>query len=233
MRLALPVRAILAAAVVALSVREAARHSQQASTASGVPAPLAMGTALPRPRPVPAVALTDEHGRTVSLSAWRGKWVVLAPFMTLCHEVCPMTTAALGQAAWQLARAGIGGRVAIIEVSNDPWRDSPARLRAYRRLTGANLTFLTGSQAVIRQLWRFFGVYYRRVPQANPPDVDWLTHKPETFDVQHSDAVFFLDPAGQERILDEGMPDVGGRLPARLTALLNDQGNQNLAHPQF
>jgi cytochrome oxidase Cu insertion factor (SCO1/SenC/PrrC family)/thiol-disulfide isomerase/thioredoxin len=159
--------------------------------------------------------------------------VVLAPFMTLCHEVCPMTTAALSQVTRDLGRVGAGGQVAVIEVTDDPWRDTPARLRAYRRLTGTNLTLLTGSQVAIRQLWRFFGVYFRRVPQGNPPDVDWITHKPETFDVQHSDAVFFLDPAGQERILDEGMPDVGGRLPARLTALLNDQGRQNLAHPQF
>jgi hypothetical protein len=40
------------------------------------------------------------------------------------------------------------------------------------------------------------------------PDVDWLTHKPETFDVDHTDAVFFIDPAGQERITNEGMPEV-------------------------
>ena len=51
-----------------------------------------------------------------------------------------------------------------------------------------------------------------RVPQGKPPDVDWLTHKPETFDVQHTDALFFIDPAGQERIVDEGMPEVDGQL---------------------
>jgi cytochrome c biogenesis protein CcmG/thiol:disulfide interchange protein DsbE len=82
-------------------------------------------------------------------------------------------------------------------------------------------------------MWKFFGVYYARVPQGKPADVDWMTGRPETFDVDHTNAVFLIDPAGQERIIDEGMPDVGGRLPAGLHKLLNDQGVHNLARPQF
>ncbi|HWF26419.1 MAG TPA: SCO family protein, partial [Solirubrobacteraceae bacterium] len=67
------------------------------SRAASVPAPLAVGTELQRPRPVPDVQLIDVRGRRFSLAAWRGKWVVLAPSMTLCAEVCPMTTGALMQ----------------------------------------------------------------------------------------------------------------------------------------
>ena len=61
--------------------------------------------------------------------------------------------------------------------------------------------------------------------------MDWWTHKPETFDVQHSDGVFFIDPRGHERIADAGMPYVGTRLPASLRRLLNDEGVRNLHHP--
>jgi len=92
---------------------------------------------------------------------------------------------------------------------------------------------LTGTQAAIHRLWSFFGVYYHRVPQGKPADVDWLTGRPESFDVQHTDAVFIIDPAGQERILDEGMPSVSGQLSPALRRVLNDQGRQNLVHPQF
>jgi len=60
-----------------------------------------------------------------------------------------------------------------------------------------------------------------------------MTAKPETFDVDHTNGMFIIDPAGQERIVDEGMPDVGGRLPAGLRRLLSDHGRLNLAHPQF
>lgn len=226
--------AVLAVLVVVLSVEQAANHdSRRTAAAAEVPAPLAVGTALQRPRAVPSAELIDEHGRPVSLSHWRGKWVVLAPSLTLCHEVCPMTTGALIQLTRELRRAGLAGQVAVVEATVDPWRDTPARLRAYRRLSGADFALLTGTPAQIHRLWKFFGVFYKRVPQGKPADVDWLTGKPETFDVDHTDAVFIIDPAGQERILDEGMPRVSGPLSPALRRLLNDQGRHNLAHPQL
>ena len=144
-----------------------------------------------------------------------------------------MTTAALDELRSRVQKLGLGNQVTVAEATVDPWRDSPSRLRAYTRLSGANFQLLTGTQAEIKRLWKFFGVYYARVPQAKPADVDWLTGKPETFDVDHTDAFYIIDPAGQERIVDEGMPDVSGRIPASLHKLLSDQGLHNLAHPQF
>jgi cytochrome oxidase Cu insertion factor (SCO1/SenC/PrrC family)/thiol-disulfide isomerase/thioredoxin len=225
--------ALMAVLVIALSVRELGRYDRQHSAGAQVPAPLAVGTALQRPRPVPAMRLVDERGRPFATTQWRGKWVVLAPSLTLCHEVCPMTTAALSQIRRLLGRHGLSNQVTVAEVTVDPWRDSPSRLRAYRRLSDASFQLLTGSEPEIRRIWKFFGVYYARVPQGKPADVDWLTGKSESFDVDHTNAVFIIDPAGQERIVEEGMPSVGGTLPASLHKLLNDQGVHNLAHPQF
>ncbi|HWE15095.1 MAG TPA: SCO family protein [Solirubrobacteraceae bacterium] len=222
----------MSVALIVVSVLAAVRHSG-ASQPAGVPAPLAAGSALSRPRPVPAMDLISAHGRRFSLRSWRGRWVILAPSMTLCHEVCPMTTAVLNQVQADVQRAGLSRQVVVATATVDPWRDSPSRLQAYARLSGASFQMLTGTQAQIHRLWRFFGVAYDRVAQGNPPDVDWLTHRPETFDVQHTDALFLIDPSGQERIADDGMPQIGGRLPAALQALLNQQGRQNLAHPQF
>jgi cytochrome oxidase Cu insertion factor (SCO1/SenC/PrrC family)/thiol-disulfide isomerase/thioredoxin len=217
---------------ITVSVLAAVRRAHPSQTAS-VPAPLAAGSALSRPRPVPAMTLTGADGRPVSTRSWRGRYVILAPSMTLCHEVCPMTTAVLMDVAAQVRRAGLSKQVVVATATVDPWRDTASRLRAYTRLTGAGYEMLTGTKAQIHRLWTFFGVYYRRVPQGHPADVDWLTHRPETFDVEHTDALFLLDPAGQERIADEGMPQVSGALPVTLRRLLNDQGRQNLAHPQF
>ena len=94
-------------------------------------------------------------------------------------------------------------------------------------------SFLTGTQSQIRRFWRYFGVYYKRVPESNPPAIDWYTHKPETFNVEHSDNLIFLDPAGHERIVNEGMADVGGRLQPALRKLLSNVGLHNLAHPDL
>jgi cytochrome oxidase Cu insertion factor (SCO1/SenC/PrrC family)/thiol-disulfide isomerase/thioredoxin len=224
----------MAVVVVVLSVIAAVHHTEPGTAQASVPAPLAAGTELPRPKPIPALTLTDEHGRALSLRpAWKGRYVILAPSMTLCHEVCPMTTAVLMQVQSAVRKAGLGHRVVVASATVDPWRDSPGRLRAYARLTGADFEMLTGSQAQIRKLWKFFGVSYYRVAQGHPPDIDWMTHKPETFDVDHTDALFLLDPAGQERIADDGMPQVTGSLPASLGSLLDEEGRENLAHPEF
>ena len=219
--------------VVVLSLLARFDIKRLPNASAQVPAPLAIGTELQVPRPVPSVPLIGANGKPFPLSQWHGKWVILAPSMTLCHEVCPLTTGALMELVNDVRLAGLSRQVVIAEATVDPWRDSPFRLRAYQKLTGANFQMLTGTQSEIKRLWKFFGVYYARVPQGKPPDVDWLTHKPETFDVQHTDAVFFIDPAGQERIVDEGMPEVDGRLSPVLKGLLSAQGLQNLEHPQL
>jgi cytochrome oxidase Cu insertion factor (SCO1/SenC/PrrC family)/thiol-disulfide isomerase/thioredoxin len=182
--------------------------------------------------PLGRLPLLDAHGHRTSLAAFRGRYVVLAPSLTLCHEVCPLTTAALTELRSELARRGLGRKVAIAQVTVDPWRDSPARLRAFRRLTASPIPFLTGTRSEIHALWHQLGVAYKRVPQGHPADVDWWTGKRETFDVQHTDGAFVIDPRGHLRAAFVGMPALDGRLPQRLSRLLNEIGRANLRRPQ-
>jgi cytochrome oxidase Cu insertion factor (SCO1/SenC/PrrC family) len=181
-------------------------------------------------RPVPPVRLTDQDGRSVSLASFRGKVVVLSPFLSLCSEVCPLTTGVFERLQRQVAAHGLGKRVVFTEITVDPWRDSPARLRAFARMTHVRFPLLTGSKNEIARVWRFFGVGYRRVPQGKPPAIDWWTHKPLTFDVEHTDGVFFIDTRGTERLFMIGMP-AAGKLPTDLKSLLSETGLQNLRHP--
>ena len=207
----------------------AAHHANRAASSSAATARLAVGT--PVDAPLPSLPLIDARGHPTSLAAFRGRYLVLAPSLTLCHEVCPLTTEALAQVRQRLTAEGLGDRVAVAEATVDPWRDTPRRLRAFARRTGTRVPFLTGSQAQVHDLWERLGVGYRRVPQGHPPDVDWLTHRPERFDVEHTDGVFIIDPRGHERIAVIGMPSVAGALPASLSHLLNDQGRANLRRP--
>jgi protein SCO1/2 len=217
------VLADVAVAVIALGA-----HPSRAPAVARPAPDLPVGTALDKP--VGRKPLIDEHGRPTSLAAFRGRWLVLAPSLTLCHEVCPLTTGALDDLRRRLAADGLGSRVVVAEATVDPWRDTPARVRAFKRLTGTRVRFLTGTRAEVRSLWRTFGVFYRRVAQGHPPDVDWWTHRPETFDVQHTDGVFLVDPRGRLRVAVPGMPDVAG-LPKRLAALLDDEGRANERAP--
>ena len=72
-----------------------------------------------------------------SLAAMRGQVVVLAGFLTLCQETCPLTTGNLLVMGRAVTAAGLGRRVRFAELTVDPGRDTPARLRAYRALVGA------------------------------------------------------------------------------------------------
>lgn len=182
-------------------------------------------------RRVPATVLTSADGRPLSLRDLRGKVIVLAPSLTLCHEICPLTTQALMLMRRSLARQGLGGRVAFVEATVDPWRDSPARLRAYARMTGARLIQLTGGVAQMRSFWDHFGIGFRRVPQGPHPDVDWWTGRPETFDVEHVDGVFLIDAQGYERRFFAGYADTGRMLEPALRRLLSREGVANLEHP--
>ena len=216
------------ASAALLVVAAAATGAALALTGGGAQPALA-GDAVDRS--VPRLSLEDAQGATTSLAAYRGRVVVFAPFLTLCGEVCPLTTAALQAVQRDVTRLGLARKVVVAEVSVDPWRDTPARLRAFARLTGTRFPLFTGTTTELARFWHFFGVAYWRTKEDKPPDVDWLTGKPLTFDVSHTDALFLIDATGRERVLDIGMPTTGS-VPAALRRLLDAQGRADLAHPQ-
>jgi cytochrome c biogenesis protein CcmG/thiol:disulfide interchange protein DsbE len=224
--------AAAAMVVVAVLVTLIGKQMIRQTAVGMVPAQLEAGDPLYGSKPLPAIPLVNEDGQKTSLAAYRGKFVVFAPAMTLCAEVCPMTTGSLIDLVGKLRKEGLASRVVVAEVTVDPWRDSPARLRAFKRMTGADFTMLTGSVANITRLWKRLGIYFKRVREGSPPAIDWWTHKPETFDIEHSDGVFVLDPAGDERIVITGMPKMEGALSPALHRLLDAEGKENLAHPE-
>jgi cytochrome oxidase Cu insertion factor (SCO1/SenC/PrrC family) len=155
-KLMIPVLLLVGAIAAGVAAAIGARHGQTA--------PKITGTELNRP--TPNVPLLDKDGKQVTLADFRGKVVVLSPVLTLCHEVCPLTTGAFLSMEQAVRKAGLGDRVLFAEISVDPWRDSAARLRAFVRYTGINFTLLTGTQQNLRRFWRFFGVGYFKTPQS-------------------------------------------------------------------
>jgi cytochrome oxidase Cu insertion factor (SCO1/SenC/PrrC family) len=216
--------ALVAIALCAAAVLAVASFDWVTAAVSSPPV-----TGLELDQPVPNVALIGANGQPTSLADLHGRYVVLTPFLTLCHEVCPITTGAYIEMQQAVDQAGLAKQVTFVEVTVDPGRDSPARLRAYAQLTGANWTLLTGSPANLAALWKFFGITYSIQPADGA--IDWWTHQPETYDVGHNDALFFLDPNGHERIAIVGIANVGGKLDTTLTSLLDQQGMQNLQDP--
>lgn len=183
---------------------------------------------------IASLPLTDDTGRTTDLGALRGRVVVLTDFLTLCQEVCPLTSANFAAMDRAVTAAHLEGKVQLVELTVDPERDTPARLQAYRKLfeAPANWSLLTGSPQVVAQIWSWFHVYYERVPEGSPPATDWWTGRPLTYDVDHEDVLAFLDTAGHERFVIDALPDARGRpLPPAMRASLDALGRQNLAKP--
>jgi protein SCO1 len=168
----------------------------------------------------------------VSLAKLRGKIVVLAPFLTLCQDECPLVTGAFISLQRDLHAAGLAGRVVFVEATVDPGRDTVARLAAYQKEFGADWDLWTGTPAEIAAFWKPFGVDYQIVPEGQPPKIDWYTGKPLTYDVVHTDGYFLIDAAGHERFVDASAPNEKGRLDPKLRSLLNADGVHELDNPQ-
>ena len=179
-------------------------------------------------RAIPDVPLVDSSGRSTSLAAFRGKDIVMAPFLTLCQDECPLVTGAFIALQRDVEAAGLGKKVVFMEITVDPGRDTPARLSAYGKEFGADWVLATGTPANLHHLWSYLGVSVQIVPEEQPPKLDWWTGKPLTYDVDHTDGYFLIDASGHERFSDSNPPNLHGHLNRKLTNLLNAGGLKNL-----
>ena len=226
----LGVFALLAVAVVAVVI---VSHSSSSGAAAHSTSSGPYGTAIDHQVPgrLHRLPLTNQHDQRVDLASWPGKTVVLVPFLTLCSDICPLTTGNLLQAEQSLRRDHAASKVQIVEISVDPKRDTPARLAAYAKLTGVRYQLVTEPPNELAELAKFFGFSYEKVPEDKPPSIDWWTGKPLTYDINHSDNYFIIDPSGAERVVQEAAPDFHGHLNPRIYRFLSAEGHQHLEHP--
>lgn len=75
-------------------------------------------------RPAPALSLVDQHGDAVGLEQFHGRPVVVAFAYAHCETVCPLI---VHDAAAAVERTKARD-AALLVVTLDPWRDTPARL---------------------------------------------------------------------------------------------------------
>jgi cytochrome oxidase Cu insertion factor (SCO1/SenC/PrrC family) len=144
--------------------------------------------------PIPNTAahdftLTDQRGVTTSLRSFRGRAVVLDFMDPHCVDICPIVSQELLDAHRNLGASA--NRVVFLAVNVNQFATSVGAVNAFSRehqLTSLpSWHFFTGSAAMLRSVWRAYGV------AVNAPS-------PQA-DVVHSSLIFFIDAKGRERYL--------------------------------
>ena len=106
--------------------------------------------------------LLDQHGRTLKFkSEALGERIAVIGFVyTTCTTVCPVVSAVMAQVQDKLG-ARLGRDVALVTVTVDPVRDTPARMKEYgaKLGSGAGWTWLTGPKPQVDEVLKVFGAY--------------------------------------------------------------------------
>src|SRR6516164_2575212 len=76
-------------------------------------------------RKAPDFTLTDQDGKTVKQSDFKGKVLLVSFMFTTCNGTCPATTHRMSKVAQALE----GEKVHLVSITLDPKRDTPAVLR--------------------------------------------------------------------------------------------------------
>jgi protein SCO1/2 len=183
--------------VVAVSVALAGCGSSKSSAPPATtPAKASAGTLrglVPEPFPVkPSFTLTDTAGHAYRFDqATAGKLTYLFFGYTHCPDACPATMSYLRYA---LSRqpAAIRKQVAVVFVTVDPRRDSPAVLRRWLDHYSRGFVGLTGSLAQIGQVEHMAGV---------PTAILRKKQGVASYEVEHSSVLFVYSPDDRSHVV--------------------------------
>jgi protein SCO1/2 len=142
--------------------------------------------------PAPALSLESPAGRSVTLSQFRGKVVVLSFFDSRCDDICPVLAEELRLAMDRVAAAHEEADVELLTVNTDPLATSrgssaPAEL-AMRGVP--RWQFLTGPLGRLNSVWSAYGVSVDAQPSSGM--------------ISHSEEMYFIGPSG--RLADRATP---------------------------
>jgi len=144
--------------------------------------------------PVPATSapdftLTDQNGRVLSLSAFRGKAVVLEFMDPHCVDICPIVSDEFIHAYRDLGSAA--GKVVFAAVNVNKYHSAIREVaqfsRAHQLSTIPGWHFFTGPVPRLQATWRAYNI----LVQARGPNAD----------IVHSSDIYFIDPQGRQRYM--------------------------------
>jgi protein SCO1/2 len=168
------------AALLAVGAALLWRHSM-------APADLLTGTYIAPARALPDFSLIDQQGRAFGPERLKGRWSLVFFGYTNCPDFCPTTLTILAGLEKRLRAARAAVRPQVIFVSVDAKRDTPAQLARYVPYFDPEFIGVTAAdQRTIESFAAQLGVAVVLTPR---PD--------GSYTVDHSGAIFVVDPAGK------------------------------------
>jgi cytochrome oxidase Cu insertion factor (SCO1/SenC/PrrC family) len=117
------------------------------------------GSEPPRGIPMPEFVLRDVlSGERINSDGLRGNAVLVTFLDTDCTDKCPLIASAVGDAL-RLLPGSVRERTRALVISVNPVIDTPKSVRRFLRERQAQaITYLSGSVADLKPIWKRFGV---------------------------------------------------------------------------
>jgi len=132
--------------------------------------------------------LTDQSGKRVSSSDFRGRYMLIYFGYSMCPDVCPTTLAVMADALAKVDPAG--KKIAPIFITIDPERDTPKVLSPYVKEFGDQFVGLTGSVSEIAAVEKKYKVYAKKTP------LDEKKGLAGGYGMDHSSVIYLMGPDG-------------------------------------
>ena len=131
--------------------------------------------------------LIDGHGKPVSDTDFRGKFMLVYFGYTHCPDACPTMLSDMASAIDKLPAADRAKLVPIF-ITVDPERDTSTMIGDYAGAFGPNFVGLTGTQSEITKAEEAYHVYARKHPLKNGD-----------YAMDHSSILYVMGPDGVYR----------------------------------
>lgn len=145
---------------------------------------------------LPAFSLARQGG-SFGNAQLQGRWTLMYFGYTYCPDICPTALTTLKGVVEALA-ARKQALPQVLMVSVDPARDSPEKLAGFTAFFDPGFIGATAPDAALAPLVKHLGVFFER----HDPG------KAGQYVVDHSDAVYLIDPAGRLKAVFAGPRDV-------------------------
>jgi protein SCO1/2 len=153
----------------------------------------------------PDFRLSDQFGKQVSLSQFKGEPVILTFLYTHCPDVCPLTAEKLHSTIQMLN--GDAQKIGIVAVTIDPARDNQAAALSFSKSHNMqdDWHYLVGTRNQLSPIWSDYHIFVQQQQQA----------------VNHSMGLYLIDKQGKQRVYmdTDFTPD---QLSANLKILLKE-----------